>query len=303
MDSKLKNLEITKVDFVDAGANPDADVVLCKHREDTPVEKGFLDRIVEAVAGRLKGRLGASLGGGDVAAEELEKRSDDSTEEPAAEITAPPEDKPLEKSAGENAPGRDGYEPRKGEQEMRIDKSKLTPEEVTLLEALEKKAGIPDGTAPAENVSKAEADPAGEQTEDDIYKGLHPVVKAQLEEMKKQLEAVEEKELRERAKKYELIGKSADELVPMFKRLKAAGGSAYDDMIAMLDASCEMVEKSGVFAEIGKRGRGTDADAWETIEKHADELMKNAPEMTRAEAVVKACEQHPELVDEYENNR
>ena len=36
MASKLKNLKITKVDFVDAGANPEANVMLYKNESGTP---------------------------------------------------------------------------------------------------------------------------------------------------------------------------------------------------------------------------------------------------------------------------
>ena len=37
----------------------------------------------------------------------------------------------------------------------------------------------------------------------------------------------------------------------MLKSLKAAGGDAYAQMIAVLDASVSAVEKSGIFSEIG----------------------------------------------------
>ena len=194
----------------------------------------------------------------------------------------------------------------KGEMEdMKIDKSKLTPEELTTLEAIEKKAGIQDEPAPTgdptpADVNKGAGSPAGE--EEDIYKGLHPAVKAELERLRKSADAAEDRELAEVAKKYEIIGKKADELVPLFKSLKAAGGNAYDQMIAVLDASVTAVEKSGIFSEIGKKGNG-EADAWAALEKHADEIQKSMPNITRAQAIDKACEQHPELVHEYENER
>ena len=90
--------------------------------------------------------------------------------------------------------------------------------------------------------------------------------------------------------------------MPLFKNLKAAGGNAYDQMIAVLDASVEAFEKSGIFSEVGKKGSGT-TDAWTAIEKHADEIQKSVPNLTRTQAIDKACEQHPELVAEYEKQR
>ena len=200
------------------------------------------------------------------------------------------------------------------DEDMKIDKSKLTAEELAQLEAIEKKAGVTEDPAPAatdpapatDPVSKqttgtpAAADPAAEG--DDIYKGLHPAVAAELKELRKRADAAEERELQNVAKKYEILGKKPDELVKTLKSLKSNGGTAYDDMIGILDASLAAVEKSGAFREIGKSGSGT-PDAWAQIEKHADEILKAAPTMTRAQAIDKACDQHPELVAEYEQNR
>ena len=209
-------------------------------------------------------------------------------------------------------------------EDMKIDKSKLTPEEVAVLEAIEKKAGIPDeppagGNTPPESAPAKEpaptakaapvpapAAPVADDGGEDIYKGLHPAVRAELERLRKQADAAEERELQEVAKKYEIIGKKADELVPLLKSLKAAGGDAYDQMITVLDASVAAVEKSGIFSEIGKSGGSAVSgaeSAWAQIEKHAETIQKAAPTMTWAEAVDKACEQHPDLVHEYENGR
>ena len=43
--------------------------------------------------------------------------------------------------------------------------------------------------------------------------------------------------------------------------------------------------------------------AWAQIEKHAETIQKAGPTLTWAEAVDKACEQHPDLVHEYESGR
>ena len=198
----------------------------------------------------------------------------------------------------------------KGEpQDMKIDKSKLTPEELAALEAIEKKAGIQEDTTPpaatgTDPVAKGAAtEPAANNNEpEDIYKGLHPAIKAELESLRKTAEKLEDRELTEIAKKYEIIGKKPEDLVPLFKSLKAAGGNAYDQMIAVLDASVEAFEKSGIFSEVGKKGSGT-TDAWTAIEKHADEIQKSMPTLSRTQAIDKACEQHPELVAEYEKQR
>ena len=95
--------------------------------------------------------------------------------------------------------------------------------------------------------------------EEDIYKGLHPAVKAELEALKKYRENAENREFMEVAKKYEIIGKKAEELAPVLKSLKDAGGTAYDDMISTLDSMVAMADNSGIFSEIGKSGHGSHA--------------------------------------------
>ena len=233
--------------------------------------------------------------------------------EPAEEPETPPD------GGAENPTDKEGVF-----DDMKIDKSKLTPEEVAALEAIEKKAGIPDeptvgGDTPPVSTpalepaptakaapAPAPAAPVADDGGEDIYKGLHPAVRAELERLRKQADAAEERELQEVAKKYEIIGKKAEELVPLLKSLKAAGGDAYAQMITVLDASVAAVEKSGIFSEIGKSGGAATSSAdgaWAQIEKHAETIQKAAPTLTWAEAVDKACEQHPDLVHEYESGR
>ena len=116
---------------------------------------------------------------------------------------------------------------------------------------------------------------------------------------------VETQQLTAVAKKYELLGKKPEELVPLLKSLKAAGGTAYDDMISVLDSNLAAIEKSGVFSEIGKRGTesGAGDNAWGKIEAAAQEIIKSKPGMRWADAVDAACLAHPELVQEYEKSR
>lgn len=223
------------------------------------------------------------------------------------------------------------------EKEMNIDKSRLTPAELAFLESIEKRygeagAGGTENTLPvpaqqsAEPPAAAPVQPAqnqpvaksiqqaaapiqqvpapvpAEPIADDIYKGLHPAVKTELEELKKFRENAEERELAEIAKKYAVIGKKEEELVPMLKGLKAAGGSAYQDMIAVLDQAVDTVEKSGVFSEIGKAGgRGAAGSSAEVkISEIAKGYMEKEPALSYNQAVAKAWENHPDILEEYE---
>ena len=201
------------------------------------------------------------------------------------------------------------------EREMRIDKSKLTETERAFYEAIEKKYGVEaaeptqagSGTdAPAmdgqvtKSVKPAEVNIDEDRT-DDIYKGMHPTVRAELESLKKFREDVEDKEMYEIAKKYEIIGKKADELAPVLKSLKAAGGTAYTDMIAVLDQTVETVQKSGVFSEIGKSGHGDADNTPEAkIESIAKGMMEKDSTLSYNMAVAKAWEDNPDLMAEYD---
>lgn len=233
---------------------------------------------------------------------------------------AEPEEEPEEDEAGD-------HENQEGdEEEMKIDKSKLTDAERAFLESIEKRYGtdgetgpenggtVPTGQqttgqtqdAPVEpTVTKSASHPAvgatpvqqeEEAEADNIYKGLHPAVRAELEGLKKFREEAEDRELTEVAKRYAIIGKKESELVPLLKSLKSAGGTAYQDMIAVLDQAVATVENSGAFSEIGKSGHGSaDGGAWAKAEAKAVELMKSKAGLSKAQALDEVLMADPEL--------
>lgn len=236
---------------------------------------------------------------------------------------AEPEKKPEEDEAGD-------HENQEGdEEEMKIDKSKLTDAERAFLESIEKRYGTDGETGPENGgtvptgqpaagqtqdvpveptVTKSVAQPAAgtasvqqEDEADNIYKGLHPAVRAELEGLKKFREAAEDRELAEVAKRYEIIGKKEADLVPVLKNLRAAGGTAYQDMIAVLDQAVAAVENSGVFSEIGKSGHGsTDGSAWAEAEAKAAELMKSKTGLSKAQALDEVLMANPGLAEKCE---
>lgn len=157
-------------------------------------------------------------------------------------------------------------------------------------------AGEPTVTKSLEQPAAGTAPVPQAEEPDSIYKGLHPAVRAELEGLKKFREDAEARELTEVAKKYAIIGKKEEELVPLFRSLKAAGGTAYNDMVAVLDQAVATVEKSGAFSEIGKSGHGsTDGSAWAEAEAKATELMKSKTGLSRAQALDEVFMSDPEL--------
>ena len=87
-----------------------------------------------------------------------------------------------------------------------------------------------------------------------------------------------------------------------FKSLRAAGGTAFDDMIAVLDNAVDVVEKSGAFTEVGKSGHGSASagQAEEKINTIAKGYMEKDASLDYTSAVAKAWENNPELMEEYE---
>ena len=414
MATKLKNLKIRKVDFVDEGANPDAHIGILKHKAgEQATEKsgekvhGFMNRLLSFI-GKAAGMNQEEIDG---AMDEIQKGDSmsfnekinevknwkiadeiwdmcyalqaslcsilndeeiDSTSTAAAmkesldEFTAVAQesieswasgkavnivkneevtetDLEIMKSAArrlqaqiqkadkgteepeetgeENETGKDGSDnnnPKGDEEEMKIDKSKLTDAERAFLDSIEKCYGTEEGTEGGENTpaEPTAAEPTAKSktpqeaeahTEQDnggggIYKGLHPAVQAELEALKKFKEAAEDRELNQIAEKYAIIGKKKEELVPMFKSLRAAGGTAFDDMIAVLDNAVDVVEKSGAFTEVGKSGHGSVSagQTEEKIETIAKGYMEKDASLDYTSAVAKAWENNPELIAEYE---
>lgn len=189
--------------------------------------------------------------------------------------------------------------------DMKFNVDAMTPEEKAQFEDFQKRYGVEeDQQNPAAQSENADTN---QETGDDgdIYKGINPAVRAEIESLRKFREDAEDREMMEIAKRYTIIGKKPEELAPVLKGLKAAGGTAYADMIAVLDSAVQTVEKSGVFGEIGKRGNGgseTD-DAWNKIEVAAQEIVKSNSGMTYAQAIDKACVDHPDLLEAYEKSR
>lgn len=212
----------------------------------------------------------------------------------------------------------------KGELEemLKIDKTKMTPEDRIAYEEIVQKYAAKEEmlekekTLPAEEAEEIDEEEETEKKkpgckksvtqpslEDDIYKGLHPAVKAEMEALRKFREDAETRELTEVAKKYEIIGKKPAELVPTLKKLRTAGGSAYEDMLGILDSMVATVQEAGVFGEIGKSRGNEDVSGVEALAKvrtQAAEIRKSRPELTEAQAMDEAFLAHPELIHEFD---
>lgn len=189
-----------------------------------------------------------------------------------------------------------------GEEEMKIDKSRFTAEELAQYEAL-----IAKGLVDEEPVKKAEEEPPKKEPEKKVdpekaEEELHPEVKKALAEIEELKKGIEMDQMKSIAKKYAPLGKKENELAETLYEMKKSSDKSYGEYIKVLDEQLGLVEKSGMFEEIGKSGRGlAGGSTVDKIEGIASDIQKSDPTLSRQQAVMKAWEQHPELIAEYDS--
>ena len=185
---------------------------------------------------------------------------------------------------------------------MKIDVTKMDAADLATLEALEKKYGEADGVGEGEGTAKsAEGTPplTPAPAAASAIPEMHPEVVKALDDVKKMQETLALQTQKAVAAKYEKLGKNADELAATLVTLQKSGDASYNSYVALLDEQLVVVEKSGIFSEIGKNGEGS-VNAWQAITKSAATLQAADPSLSTALAIVKACEANPELAREYE---
>lgn len=206
---------------------------------------------------------------------------------------------------------------------IKIDKSRFTPDELDTYTALIAKATVDPEDAEVEMSDDApdfppkkkkrvfEEDFREEDVETekcrtnkcDTKKSADPQITAALERLEILEKSLAMKEYNEIAKKYTVLGENEEELAQRLYEMRKSNEENYNAYIDVLDKSLGLVEKSGIFAEIGKSGAayGASGGTIGKIESIAGEIMKSDAEMTREQAIAKAWETHPELIAEYES--
>ena len=190
---------------------------------------------------------------------------------------------------------------------MKIYKSNFSDEELKQWEALVAKGKV----APEENQEEMQDDipevppvkkPTQKAEVEDMEKSASPEIKAALERMEALEKSFAMKEFTEIAKKYAPLGEKEEELAQRLYDMKKSNPANYDAYVAILEKSLGMVEKSGLFSEVGKSagGHSTSGGALAKVEAAANEIMKSDTNMTREEAVAKAWIDNPDFVREYE---
>lgn len=187
---------------------------------------------------------------------------------------------------------------------MRIDKSLFSAEELATWNALIAKGKV-DPEAGAEEMEDDKPPFPPKKTEkaevEDMEKTASPELTAALEQLADLKKSIEMKEFSNIAKKYAPLGKKEDELAQTLYEMKKSNEANYNAYITILDESLALVEKSGLFAEIGKSASngasGNSADAM--AEAKAKEIMKADSSIDYDTAIAKAC-MDPDIMAAYD---
>lgn len=187
---------------------------------------------------------------------------------------------------------------------MKIYKSNFSAEELAQWEALVAKGKVAPEEAQEEmeeEIPEVPAEkPAKKAEVEDMTKSASPEITAALEQLEDLKKSIEMKEFTEIAKKYAPLGKKEDELAQTLYDMKKSNEANYNAYVSILDESLGMVEKSGLFTEVGKSFSSTSTGTVQSkVEAKAQEIMKSE-DVDYNTAVAKAWED-PALLAEYDS--
>ena len=206
---------------------------------------------------------------------------------------------------------------------IKIDKSVFTPEELSTYQALIAKATVDPEAAEKEMADERPEFPPKKkkkvfeeefrEEEKDVdtekcstRKSADPALTAALDRLETLEKSLAMKEMEDVAKRYAPLGEKEDELAERLYEMKKSNEENYEAYIEVLDKSLDLVEKSGIFTEIGKSGAAYGASYGQAsgtvgkVEAIASEIRKSNPDISYETSIAKAWESNPELIAEYE---
>lgn len=134
---------------------------------------------------------------------------------------------------------------------------------------------------------------------EDVTKNFSDMMAKIMEPIQKRAEEAEQKSLEEVAKKYELLGTKVEDLVPVLKSMKETSDETYNNFIASMDNNLAVIQKSGLFEEIGKSGGAhtgnNDTEGVAKMNAKVAEIKKSMPNLTDAQAQDIVMQNDPEL--------
>lgn len=199
---------------------------------------------------------------------------------------------------------------------IKIDKSLFTPEELDIYKSLIAKATVNPEEGEDTMEEEVPETPRKRVVEEETFeeeetektkkcatkKSADPAMTAALAKLANLEKSLAMQEMTAVAKRYAALGEDEDELAHTLYEMKKSNEANYEAYIDVLEKSLDLLEKSGIFAEIGKSGSayGMSGSTIDKVEAIASEIRKSNPEMSYEGSVAKAWEQNPELIAEYE---
>lgn len=189
----------------------------------------------------------------------------------------------------------------------RIDTSKYTPDQLAQYRQLIEigKADVDPEAAEEEMEEEMppfppKKKPTKKAEVEDMEKSVDPTVAAAMQRLETLEKSFEMNGFMEIAKKYAPLGENEEDLAKTLYDMKKSNEANYNAYIGILDKSLALVEKSGLFAEVGKSASGPAAGSVEAkADAKAKEIMKADPLIGYTEAIAKAWED-PALFAEYD---
>ena len=327
--TKLKKMKLTSVDLVRAGANQNADICLYKSADgensgentqeidksrQNPVDSGYNNsKTTEVDLPRKEGKTMLKIDKSLFTAEELEQYEaliakalvDPEAGEEEMEDQKPP--MMQRRKAARPVPPmmqrRKAARPvppqflRDDEEEDDTEKAAPFADEE---DDTEKAAPFADEDEMDKGCRTRKSADEGEDVEkmQEMFKSAFDRQEARIAELEKSLAT---KEFADIAKKYAPLGEDETTLAKTLFDMYQADEELYNSYVDSLEKSLDLVNKSGMFVEIGKSGyQNGPSSAVGRVEAIAKSYIKKDPGMTYEQAIAKAWENNPDLIAEYE---
>jgi len=313
MPKRLKDLLINRVDLVDKGDNPGASIALFKRDQDSDggdvqdsniflsATDSGVERLLE-VFKKLFHKEGVKHSmpfdvkkfAQEHADEQLQKQVEELSDEQLAEVGKVMESLEEDQRTALIL----GYEATKQAMQSKIDSLLKQDED----DDDDEDEDEDDNTV--NNAAKGIPQDVLKQLPEDVRKVIEDNQKKTDEAIglaKKLQQEKLEGEYVAKAKKFPSVVAKAEELGPVLKRIADNSANDYKVIEAVLKAAEERISRNDqIFKELGAAGEEGGGDAWDKIEKEAEEIRKADPNLTKEMAIEKAMSSNSKLYSEYQ---
>lgn len=175
----------------------------------------------------------------------------------------------------------------------KIEDEEIRKELAAQIEELQKEPEGVDGVDEGEDVNKIDIPEAVQKRLDEMEKRAEEAQKLAEEEREKRLEV----EFSKRARQYDAVAE-VDKIKSVLQKSAGMDNDLCEDLEEILASAQERLEKSELFEQSGDSGQDV-TDSESVLEKKAEEIRSQNPDLTEAQAVRKAVEENQSLYLDY----